>query len=316
MGDSKNFEICGMDSNLNDISSSDSGPSSLSSKNEASIHVEELNMTRTLSRVSTILSSPETLAALELSVQNCQIINSRTLKKHSRGSKYGIPSDFNQGLISECYDLIKIIEILINNSSRTKKYQINLMFETFALCSGNDIILTPNILSKDELCLQNMIYWNRSTQSPGHNLNSLTFSNEILDIAARIYSESDLKLYLYHMSIGKTYFEIFETMKIGGLFLEKNLVFGKLDEFDLNTNAIIHNHSICLVAKNEAKIIDLIQSLQSIIEILNSYMKSDKNLDEFIKIYKAIDSQNFNTDVAEICLQLIQNSISKTICAI
>lgn len=105
-------------------------------------------------------------------------------------------------------------------------------------------------------------------------------------------------------------------MKIGGLFLEKNLVFGKLDEFDLNTNAIIHNHSICLVAKNEAKIIDLIQSLQSIIEILNSYMKSDKNLDEFIKIYKAIDSQNFNTDVAEICLQLIQNSISKTICAI
>ena len=78
-----------------------------------------------------------------------------------------------------------------------------------ALCSGNDIILTPNILSKDELCLQNMIYWNRSTQSPGHNLNSLTFSNEILDIAARIYSESDLKLYLYHMSIGKTYFEVF-----------------------------------------------------------------------------------------------------------
>jgi len=118
------------------------------------------------------------------------------------------------------------------------------------------------------------------------------------------------------LSIGETYFEIFETMKIGGLFLDKNLVFGKLDEFDLNINAIIHNQSICLVAKNEAKIIDLIQSLQSIIEILNSYMKSDKNLDEFIKIYKAIDSENFNADVAEICLQLIQNSISKTICAI
>merc|ERR1712133_185870 len=259
---------------------------------QKTIAEEEANLTRSLTRVTTILNSPDVREMLESALENGKKSKNFKLKDYE---PYRHPKEIETKpeILSSGKSLIKTVLTLNEN---LKSYK------------NDNIIMTASCLSIRELCLKNILAFYISNDDCIFN-EKLKYDRDFYILAKNINSKYASKVYFSTIFFGEaiiiTIKNLIQNNEVKNFPFLSMINISDLEHISEKTNMIITDDSICICADSQLEFLTLRNSLDWFRNIMNGLMKmGDLSSQSLYDYFQQFSDLNYDK---EICNEILQS---------
>jgi len=274
---------------------------------QKTIAEEEANLTRSLTRVTTILNSPDVREMLESALENGKKSKNFKLKDYE---PYRHPKEIEtkSEILSSGKSLIKTVLTLNENLKSYKNDKVDLLFESYVLIENDYIIMTASCLSIRELCLKNILAFDISNDDCIFN-DKLKYDRDFYILAKNINSKYASKVYFSTIFFGEaiiiTIRNLIQNNEVKNFPFLSMINISDLEHISEKTNMIITDDSICICADSQLEFLTLRNSLDWFRNIMNGLMKMGDLSSQYLYDYfQQFSDVNYDK---EICNEILQS---------